>query len=461
MMRRAVVLLLALGAVACATAPPPPALTPATQPKASSNRAPSQPSAAKLQAEEYRRTIEAAYSEIVAREGKPVTAPKVDVETLVSMPIPEHPTIRGALQYFTTDLKPSIQESLIRSAKYKNLIDKALDENKLPRGLAYLPVIESAYVPTLTSRAGAHGIWQFMPETAREYGLRVDWWVDERADPERSTRAAALYLRDLYRQFNDWPLALAAYNAGPGRIRRAMQSTGAATFWELLDAAAVPKETRGYVPTFFATLTIASDPATYGFRLGQPADLDHKPVEVEGPLSLRYLASIANVDERLLRDLNPALSHGVVPPGKTTVHIPSKSASVVSARAATLKNEDVNMAICSYTLRDGQSLNRLARTVGTDIDTLLSMNNLRSAEDIGGGDSIYLPVRARELGSLLAHSDAYYAVRKGDTLYSIAKSHHLSLDELLAINDFDADHKLHPGDRLRVTAPHALSAGGM
>ena len=168
-------------------------------------------------------------------------------------------------------------------------------------------MIESAYVPTLTSRAGAHGIWQFMPETAREYGLRVDWWVDERADPERSTRAAAAYLKDLYRQFNDWPLALAAYNAGPGRIRRAMQSTGAVTFWELLENEAVPKETRGYVPTFFATLTIASDPSTYGFQLGTPIDFDRSAVEIEGPLSLRYLASVAHVDEALLRDLNPAL----------------------------------------------------------------------------------------------------------------------------------------------------------
>jgi membrane-bound lytic murein transglycosylase D len=453
MTRRAVVLLVAVYAVGCATTAPPPKLT--TKPDSKP-----QP-AAKLQTDEYRRALEAAYGEAVGRERKPVSPPNVDVEAAVSMPIPEHQTIRGALVYFTTDLKPSIQESLIRSAKYKKLIDKALDEYKLPRGLAYLPVIESAYVPTLTSRAGAYGIWQFMPETAREYGLRIDWWVDERADPERSTRAAAAYLKDLYRQFNDWPLALAAYNAGPGRIRRAMASTGAATFWELLDADAVPKETRGYVPTFFATLTIASDPAMYGFHLGAPLDVDHQPVDVEGPLSLRYLAAVANVDEGVLRDLNPALRQGVVPPGKGTVRVPSKTAALVAGRAATLKNEDTNVAVCSYTLRNGQSLRRLASAIGTDVDTLVAMNNLRSSDAIGDGDSIYLPVRARELGALLSHNNAYYAVQKGDTLYSIARSHNLSVDELLDLNELDRDHTLHPGERLRVTAPRTITAGGM
>jgi membrane-bound lytic murein transglycosylase D len=456
MKRRAVVLLVAIDAVACATSTPPPKAAPPVVQKQSSL-----PSAAKLQSDDYLRALETAYGQIVAREGLPVAVPKVDIEAAASIPIPEHPTIRGALQYFTTDLKPSIQESLLRSGKYKKLIDKALDDYKLPRGLAYLPVIESAYIPTVTSRAGAHGIWQFMPETARDYGLRVDWWVDERADPERSTLAAAAYLRDLYRQFNDWPLALAAYNAGPGRIRRAMQSTGSTTFWELLENEAVPKETRGYVPTFFATLTIASDPVTYGFRLGQPLDFDHKPVEIEGPLSLRYLASIANVDEALLRDLNPALSHGVLPPGKTIVRVPSKSADAVAARARTLKNEDANIAVCAYTLRQGQSLKRLARTLGTDVDTLLAMNHLRSASAIGEGDSIYLPVRARELGSLLNHSDAYYAVKKGDTFYSIAKSHSLTVDELLELNELDHDHMLQPGERLRVAASRTVTAGGM
>src|SRR5262249_20524899 len=187
----------------------------------------------------------------------------------------------------------------------------------------YLPVIESAYLPGLTSRAGARGIWQFMSETADDYGLRVDWWVDERADPERSTRAAAAYLRDLYKQFQDWPLALAAYNAGPTRIRRALDDQGATTFWELLEAAAIPKETRGYVPTFFATLMIASDPSTYGFQLGQQPTANGQPsaVNVEGPVSLRFIADVAGIDEKTLRELNPALRRGVAPPGKGAIRV--------------------------------------------------------------------------------------------------------------------------------------------
>jgi len=454
-----VALVIALYGAACATSTPPPKPIPAaaTVAKVSS---PATRSQSAIQAAEYRSALEHAYGEIVAREGLPVIPPKPGVEAAIAMAIPDHPTVRGALQYFTTDLKPSIQESLVRSGKYKNLIDRALDDNKLPRGLAYLPVIESAYVPSVTSRAGAHGIWQFMPETARDYGLRVDWWVDERADPERSTRAAAAYLKDLYRQFNDWPLALAAYNAGPGRIRRAMQATGATTFWQLLENGAVSKETRGYVPTFFATLTIASNPATYGFHLGQPVDAEQKSVELEGPLSLRYLSSVANVDEAVLRDLNPALRHGIVPPGKLMVRFPSRAAAAITARAATLKNEDSEVAICSYTLRRGESLKRVARSIGTDVETLVAMNRLQSAS-LGEGDSLYLPVRARELGSLLAHNDSYYAVRKGDTWYSIARSYGLTVRELLEINELDSDHKLHPGERLRVTSGRTISAGGM
>ncbi len=438
-------LLLAVFAAACATTAPPPKVAP-----------PVAAAPTPIETPEYRKALEDAYAQIVAREHAPVAAPRVDVEAAVSIPIPEHKTIRGALAYFTTDLKPSIQESLLRSAKYKKLIDGALDEAKLPKGLAYLPVIESAYVPTLTSRAGAHGIWQFMPDTAREYGLRVDWWVDERADPERSTRAAVAYLRDLYRQFNDWPLTLAAYNAGPGRIRRALETNGATTFWELCDAGALPKETRGYVPTFFATLMIASDPVTYGFRLGESKDLEGKRIAVEGPLSLRHVADVAQVDEAVLRELNPALRQGVVPPGRGEVRVPVKAAEVVAARAATMKNDDANVAICTFTLRDGDSLNRIAGALGTSVETIVAMNGGRAARE---GDSIYLPVRARELGAAL--SQMSYAVRKGDTWYSIAKKFGLTVEELLDLNELPASRMLHPGDHLRVTPTRALTAGAM
>jgi len=229
-----------------------------------------------------RHDVQSALTEMVAHESGSIHPAEVDLEAAVSIPIPDHSTIRGALNLFTGEMHDDIQTSLIRSGRYKKTIDAALHDYRLPKGLAYLPVIESAYLPTLTSRSGAHGIWQFMPETAREYGLRVDWWVDERADPEKSTQAAAAYLNDLYRDFNDWPLALAAYNAGPGRIHRAMEATGARNFWELLDEGAVPRETRGYVPTFYATLIIASDPDTYGFHLGDNEESDAKVVEVEG-----------------------------------------------------------------------------------------------------------------------------------------------------------------------------------
>lgn len=451
-----VVLLLA----ACATAPKPaplPAAAPASLPP------PVATTPAALDAADFRTALEDVYAGLIARQQKPVNPPAVDVEAAASMPIPDHRTIRGAVSLFSTDMKSSIQAYLTRSGRYRNLIDKALADTGLPKGLAYLPVIESGYSPTLTSRAGAHGIWQFMPDTAREYGLRVDWWIDERADPARSTRAAVQYLRDLYRDFGgDWPLALAAYNAGPHRIHRAMEETGATTFWELADLTAVPKETRGYVPTFYAALIIASDPSTYGFHLGTSEDIDAKQVEIEGPVSLRYIAEAAGVDAEVLRDLNPSLQRGVVPPGIASVRLPAKAADAIAAHASTLRREDADVQVCSYRLRDGDTIKRLAHSLGTTVETLLAMNNLQSADSVGEGDSIYLPIRARELGALLAHgSNLYYAVKKGDTLYSIARRHNLTVDELLDLNQIERMRKLRVGERLRVAAPRTLSAGGM
>lgn len=436
----------ALVCAACATAPLPRVAPIASTPDAA----------------EFHTALDESYAAILARETKPLAAvPAVDIEAAVSMPIPDEHAVHSAVTLFTTDLRGDIQTYLIRSAKYKKMIDKVLADAGLPKGLAYLPVIESGYSTTMTSRAGARGMWQFMGETAREYGLRVDWWVDERCDPERSTRAAAQYLQDLYRQFNDWPLVLAAYNGGPGRIRRALEQSGATSFWSL---SALPKETRGYVPTFYATLAIASDPASYGFRLGctdnnacAPFD-DAKRIELEGPLSLKYLAAVANANEDVIRDLNPAYRRGVLPPGRSTVRLPAKAADAVVARAASLKNEDPEIAVTAFTLRGGDSIKKLARALGTTPDTIIAMNDLRGPNAAGEGDTLYLPVRARDLGTLLNAEGVYYAVRKGDTLYSIARTHNLTVEELRDLNDLAAHASLRTGQTLRVNAPRTLTA---
>jgi membrane-bound lytic murein transglycosylase D len=456
MRNRVLLAVVALYAVACASGSQAP--RPVSQP-------PQLAVSAQLDADQLRAELEEAYAQILSRSGTETPGmAHADIDAAASMSIPDHRSIQSAVRLFSVDLKERIQRSFLRSSEYKALIDRELERQNLPKGLAYLPLIESGYVPTLTSKAGAHGLWQFMPPTAREYGMRVDWWLDERADPEISTRAAIRYLKDLHRMFGDWPLALAAYNCGPGRVRRTMEASGAKTFWELVDQGLLPKETRGYVPTFYATIIIASDPQSYGFELGEPRERDVRGVAVAGPVSLTHIAEAIGLDEKQLQALNPALRRGVVPPGRGIVHVPSRAAATLAAYADTLHQGDAHLQYATFTLRKGDSVERLARVVNTKPETLLAMNNVKSAASLRAGDPIVLPVRARELGTLLAHSDhkeVFYEVRKGDTLYSIAKRSGLTLAELGELNALPTDSILSIGQKLRINAPNTLTAGGL
>lgn len=392
-------------------------------------------------------------------------APRFDAEAIASIEIPSHPSIDGAVRYFSTGLKPSIQQSLIRSAAYKEMIDRVLDEQRIPRAFAYLPVIESAYLPNLTSKAGARGIWQFMPATAREYGLRVDWWIDDRVDPQRSTVAAARYLKDLYRMFSDWPLALAAYNCGPGRVRRTLAEHEASTFWELHEKSALPKETRGYVPTFFATVAIAGSPETFGFELRDPIQGvgdGWDEVEIRGPLSLEFIAEVAGAEAELLRSRNLRYHRGLVPPGVHPVTVPRASVSAIAERRDHLRDEDPRAEVASYTLRPGQSLAALARLTGAKLEDVLAMNDA-STDRFRPGDSVYLPVRQTALSALLLDGRGAgpetHVVEKGETLYSIARTYNLTVSDIAAMNDLESGSVIHPGQRLRVNSSGAHSAG--
>jgi membrane-bound lytic murein transglycosylase D len=305
------------------------------------------------------------------------------------------------LDYFKNDPKGHLVMGnwLRRSGRFRDLFEKTLREQGLPKDLFYVAMVESGFDTSARSRVGAGGIWQFMPGAARAYGVEVSYWVDARRDPERSADAAARYLKDLYVRFGSWPLALAAYNAGPGRIHRALDETGSTSFWNLMEMSAIPRETRGYVPTFFAAILIAGDAAAYGFRLADPVDLDVKRVEVEGPLSLRFIAQTASIDAAVLRDLNPALRHGIVPPGTTSIRVPSAAVAKIEARAATLKNEDRIVTVCAYKVRKGDTINKLARALGVERKTIRAMNGLSERAKLHRGESIYLPVRAHALSA--------------------------------------------------------------
>lgn len=402
--------------------------------------------------QDYLRELQEAYDAMVARSEE-LNPPLADPDAALSIAIPTHPSIGRSLTYFQTALHDSIQASLYRSRDYKEMINAVLDGYGLPRALAYLPVIESAYLPGLTSRAGAHGIWQFMPSTGRLYGLHSDWWIDERADPVKSTHAAIQYLGDLHREFGDWALALAAYNCGPGRVHRALNQHKVRTFWELLDRGALPKETRGYVPTFFATLLIVSDPAMYGFRLTDTVPAGTTTVEVDGPVSLEYIAGVTGESEETLRAMNPELRRGLVPPRRYTLRVPAGAAEPIARRAESLRHQDPVLPVATFTLR--QSITALSKQIGVPVSEILEMNGRASARP---GDTLYLPLRQQELSARL-QPDRHHVVSQGETLYSIAKAAGLTIQELRELNQLDQDYVLRAGDRLRIGITSAVLAG--
>lgn len=372
---------------------------------------------------------------------------------LMELPIPEHDSVRAAVGYFSGGRRDTIQGSFRRSGPWITMIHEVLESYDLPPDLAYLPVIESGYRSTLTSSAGAHGMWQFMPPTAREYGLRVDWWVDERADPWKATKAAAHYLSDLHRMFGDWPLALAAYNCGPGRVRRTLKAENATTFWELLERRALPKETRGYVPTFYATIVLAAEPERYGFELPSTSSVNYGQVPVRGPLSLKFLAAAAEVEEDTIRTLNPDLYRGVIPPGQWMLRVPREAVATIASRDWYL--EDPLVQVASYSLRRDENLDSFARKIGVEPKDLREINGL-SGNSLRAGANLWIPLSQTELSARLTNSGStgqWYVVASGDTLYSIAKRNGLTVEELTELNRLQADHVIHPGDRLVVRSP--------
>ncbi|MDQ3556987.1 MAG: lytic transglycosylase domain-containing protein, partial [Gemmatimonadota bacterium] len=292
------------------------------------------------------------------------------------LPVEANSWVERELDFLVEQRREVIGRWMARADFYEPFVKQVLAAEGVPTDLHHLAMIESGYVPTIRSRAGAVGIWQFMPATGRGMGLRVDSLVDERMDPVRSTVAAARHLRSLHRSFRgDWALAAAAYNAGSGRISRGMQGIGASNFWDLAAYGTLASETRQYVPRLYAMTIIARDRQRFGFDppQGVARTFAFDSVEVDLPTPLAELERIGGLPADVLGSLNPHLLRATTPPGRYWVWTPRGAGPGVQAA---FQNSDFrrHRGVTRYAVRPGEDLRTLAELAGVSAERLRELN---------------------------------------------------------------------------------------
>ena len=324
--------------------------------------------------------------ELLDRElDKAVEQPSESRRLQFSQEVIDHPKVRHFVKYYSITAKNAFHELLERSGKYMPMIAKVLKQEGLPEELGYLALLESQFIVNAKSRNGAVGLWQFIASTARRYGLRIDRWVDERHDPVKSTRAAAAYLKDLHDYYGRWFLATAAYNAGPGKVDKALRQTRAKDFWSIRAKARLSEETRNFVPKFIAIALIASDPQKYGFHeLVYQPPLDYEEVEIAAPMKLESLAKLAETSVSTIRDLNPALLSHVTPPGEPVyrLNVPVGQASTFLAKLNDdlLEKNREPVKVVTHQVKRGETLLSIARRYGLTVRALMEFNGLKTAQ---------------------------------------------------------------------------------
>lgn len=300
---------------------------------------------------------------------------------LYTVPVVINAKVVAFIKAFQNIRKKNIQNALNRSAEYVEEFKRIFASYGLPEDLAYLPIIESGFRVDAISRARAQGVWQFMPSTARLYGLRVDWAVDERKDPFKAAHAAARFFKVLYEQYEDWYLALACYNAGPRRITRAISSLKTKDFFEICQGKYLRPETRNYVPAYLAALIIAKDPQTYGFEIDMQGSIfgHTKTVEIISPVDLREVANVANISFEQLQAINPELIHEFTPfnQEKYILRVPEQVDPVALEQLKRLPPTKRHFAGW-HEVRRGDSLYSIARKFNTSVSQIKQANKLHS-----------------------------------------------------------------------------------
>jgi membrane-bound lytic murein transglycosylase D len=334
----------------------------------------------------------------------------------------------------------------------------------LPTDLYYLALIESGYNPKAYSYARAMGVWQFIQSTGRLYGLRRTDWLDERRDPEKATRAAARHLKDLHDELGSWPLAFAAYNAGKGRVQRAIAKAGTSDFWSL----DLPAQTRNYVPAFFAALIIAKDPERYGFQPEFETLAPSELIQVGGGTRLSLVAALCNTSVDTIQDLNPELRKATVPPGgQYALKIPAGRTEELAAGLAKVPAGRATAGLNAYRVAPGDTLFSIAQRFGTTAEGIREASRIRDS-GLKVGQQLTIPgLRLTEApiprapGRIVVSSavPVSYRVRQGDNPWSIAQRFNIPLGDLMAWNGLENGNVLNVGQTIALREPATAGAG--
>jgi membrane-bound lytic murein transglycosylase D len=409
-----------------------------------------------------------------------------DLQVVVhDIDIPQHSRVLAYVELFTGRLKGYLEEGLSRGARYLPMIQDVFRAEGLPLDLAYVPLIESAFKPNALSRAKAKGMWQFMRGTALENGLQHDWYIDERADPEKATRAAAKYLKTLYSMFGDWHLALASYNGGPGRVQRAMKRSGRTDFWKLSATSRyLPRETRDYVPLILAAIVIARNPAQYEMDVAPLEAPLYETVTVTGAVDIRRVAEWAGAPVQDLQDLNPELRRWTTPIRATEyeLKVPMGAAALINTRMTEQGLDDL-APLSHYTVKKGETLLSISKKLSVSRSDLAEANYLSTKSRLQTGQQLIVPraptllaagtetptpqatdvvlaptraVQPPETDETPAKSTTTHRVAHGETLSSIAKRYGTTVALIKELNSLSSS-VIHVGQRLLIERLSALA----
>ena len=395
--------------------------------------------------------------------------------------------VQAQFLFFNRKARSSVEKWLVRAKLYLPNVRKVLKEKGLPEDLAYLPFVESGYNPNAYSHAGAGGMWQFIPSTGKHFGLNVDWWVDERRNPIMATEAAAEYLNELHTMFNDWSLALAAYNCGEAKIDKCVKSTGSCNIFELScnndslnDKARLKNETLIYVPRFIALVKLISNHELLGFT---PTDFSTVPelesIPVKPGTDLYSLAENSGLGWDSFQHLNPGFRRFISPPDRESfVLVPKenkeKAVAFLESPDATPYN-----GFTVYTIKQGDTWSHIASRFGVPVSVLKRVNK-KTSNLIKPGQQVMVPKTSEMMAAATnmergsgqtaekaappvadtkpnqgpkSSQPANYTIQSGDTLYSIAQKYDISTDELKRINNITSPKSLKPGQGLHIPKP--------